>query len=330
MEDQSISWSNNGKSFVIRDKDALCKAWVPAFFGQAKFSSFTRKLYRWGFRKVNVSINDKGEQIVVFSNENFQRDDVSRLSKMQSITAAKIRNQLAVKSGSRKEPIPDSTSVGTSGNASEQPSAMAQFLRERFATAGAGGLANSSILQYRQEREQEILRNRSLLASRLNSTRFPTCTLPTVEDTSLLARQQALLNRYRQPSIALPTATSAGNSSALRLSLAARPQLENLRLLEALDRQRAVSLGSLTSDGTFEQLLLQRQLRAARVPSADLTNMQALDAYALIRRELGNNLLGQNLSVASLQQQLENRTTGNVDRQYLAALAALLQQRNNR
>ncbi len=46
IEEQSIGWSNNGKSFVIRDKDALCKSWIPAFFGQAKFSSFTRKLYR--------------------------------------------------------------------------------------------------------------------------------------------------------------------------------------------------------------------------------------------------------------------------------------------
>ncbi|GAX23305.1 hypothetical protein FisN_21Hh009 [Fistulifera solaris] len=330
-EDQSIAWSNNGKSFVIRDKDVLCKSWIPAFFGQAKFSSFTRKLYRWGFRKVNVSINDKGEQIVVFSNENFQRGDVSRLSKMQSITAAKIRNQLAVKTGPRKESPPESTSIGLLENVSDQPSAIDQLLRERVTlpTTAAASFANSSLLQYRQEREQELLRTRSLLATQLSNTRYPTSNSLGLEDASLQARQQAVLNRYRQSPTALTTRGGVGQSSPGRVSLSARSQLENLRLLEALDRQRAGGINSLFSDGSFEQLLLQRQLRAVRSPTVELaSSMQALDAYALLRREDESNRLNQNLRSVYLQR-LENRSGGNVDPHYLAALEALLQQQTN-
>ncbi|GAX11050.1 hypothetical protein FisN_21Lh009 [Fistulifera solaris] len=320
LEDQSIGWSNNGKSFIIRDNDALCKSWIPTFFGQAKFSSFTRKLYRWGFRKVNVSINDKGEQSVVFSNENFQRGDVSRLSKMQSITAAKIRNQLAVRTGSRKESPPESTSIGLLENVSDPRSAIDQLLRERFplpATAVAH-FANSSVLQYRCEREQEILRNRSLLATQLSNTPYPTSNILGLEDASLLARQQAVLDRYRQSPTSLPTRGDVAQSSPRRLSLSARSQLENLRLLEALDHQRAGSINSLFSEGAFEQLLLQRQLRAIQSPALDLASN--VDE---------SNLLNQNLRAAYLQR-LENRSGGNVDRHYLAALEALLQQNDNR
>jgi hypothetical protein len=250
---------------------------------------------------------------------------------MQSVTAAKIRNQLAVKTGPRKESNPESTSVGLPETVSDPPSAIDQLLRERFplpATAAAS-FANSSILQYRQEREQEILRNRSLLATELSTTRFPTSNFLRMEDASLLARQQAVLDRYRQSPTVLPTRSGVGQSSPGRLSLSAGSQLENLRLLAALDRQRASGINSLYSDGSFEQLLLQRQLRAVQSPAVDLTsNMQALDAYALLRREDESNLHNQNIRAAYLQR-LTNRSGGNVDRHYLAALEALLQQQKN-
>jgi hypothetical protein len=286
-------------------------------------------LFRWGFRKVNVSFNDKGEQVVVFSNENFQRSDVSRLSKMQSITAAKIRNQLAIKTAPRKEPPPESASIGLLENVSDPPSAIDQLLRERFplpATAAAS-FANSSLLQYRQEREQELLRNRSLLATQLCNTRYPTSNILGLEDASLLVRQQAVLDRYRQSPTALTTRGGAGQSSPGRVSLPARSQLENLRLLEALDRHHAGGINSLFNDSSFEQLLLQRQLRAVQSPTVELaSNMQALDA--LLRREDESNRLNLNLRSVYLQR-LENRTGGNVDPHYLAAWEALLQQQNN-
>lgn len=41
-----IGWVDGGLAFYIRNKQELVSKWLPLFFRQAKFSSFTRKLYR--------------------------------------------------------------------------------------------------------------------------------------------------------------------------------------------------------------------------------------------------------------------------------------------
>jgi HSF-type DNA-binding len=83
---------------VVRSKEQLCASWLPLFFGQSKFSSFTRKLYRWGFRKINMASHTVGgshANAYFFGNENFQRDKMELLSLMKSVTAAKTRCELA-------------------------------------------------------------------------------------------------------------------------------------------------------------------------------------------------------------------------------------------
>ena len=51
-----IAWLPDGKSFVIRDKEEFKEKVLSKYFKATKFSSFTRKLYRWGFRQVNRHI----------------------------------------------------------------------------------------------------------------------------------------------------------------------------------------------------------------------------------------------------------------------------------
>lgn len=102
-EDLPIGWSDKGQSFVIRNKVDLVSGWLPLFFRQAKFSSFTRKLYRWGFRQVNASgfpvastqQRNSAERVsfMYFGNEFFRRDDKSLMSSMRSITAAGRRRE---------------------------------------------------------------------------------------------------------------------------------------------------------------------------------------------------------------------------------------------
>ncbi|CAB9511560.1 stress transcription factor B-2b [Seminavis robusta] len=92
-EDQAdgfcIAWLPDGKSFVIRNPDEFTRHVVPKFFKATKFSSFTRKLYRWGFRQVNRGIGP--DDPIIFGNEHFQRDNAEDMSKMRSITAASSR-----------------------------------------------------------------------------------------------------------------------------------------------------------------------------------------------------------------------------------------------
>lgn len=88
-EGSCIAWLPDGKSFVIRNPDEFTRKVLPKFFKATKFSSFTRKLYRWGFRQVNRGIGP--DDPIIFGNEHFQRDNAEEMSKMRSITAASSR-----------------------------------------------------------------------------------------------------------------------------------------------------------------------------------------------------------------------------------------------
>jgi HSF-type DNA-binding len=84
-----IAWLPDGKSFVIRNPDEFTRNVLPNYFKATKFSSYTRKLYRWGFRQVNRGIGP--DDPIIFGNEYFQRDNVELMVKMRSITAAGTR-----------------------------------------------------------------------------------------------------------------------------------------------------------------------------------------------------------------------------------------------
>jgi hypothetical protein len=66
----SIHWMPHGKSFVITDPDAFSADVLSRYFKSTKFKSFTRKLYRWGFRAITKG-PDKGS----YYHELFVRDD---------------------------------------------------------------------------------------------------------------------------------------------------------------------------------------------------------------------------------------------------------------
>ena len=104
-----IAWLPDGKSFVIRNPDEFTRKVLPKFFKATKFSSFTRKLYRWGFRQVNRGIGP--DDPIIFGNEYFQRDNAELMVKMRSITAAGTRKAQSLEAAqaeieaSRKRPF---------------------------------------------------------------------------------------------------------------------------------------------------------------------------------------------------------------------------------
>lgn len=96
LHETSISWILDGRAFIIRNKDELVKHLLPLFFRQSKFASFTRKLYRWGFRQVSITperLSSRREMI--FGHEFFQRDNKPLMARMRSVTAAGTRRALA-------------------------------------------------------------------------------------------------------------------------------------------------------------------------------------------------------------------------------------------
>merc|ERR1740124_80024 len=69
-----IAWLSHGKSFVIRNPNEFMKNILPKVFKtMKKFSTFTQKLHKWGFRQLNRSFHPNDP--VVFANDYFQRDN---------------------------------------------------------------------------------------------------------------------------------------------------------------------------------------------------------------------------------------------------------------
>jgi hypothetical protein len=141
IEDIPISWTTDGLSFVIRDKANLVSHWLPQFFKKGKFSSFTRKLYRWGFRQVNINETQTQSQgAMFFGNDNFQRDNKVLLANMRSITAAGRRREQIADEFTRKI-IGSATSSGA--NLSAELSLM---LQQNGSFTSNPGLTNLSHL----------------------------------------------------------------------------------------------------------------------------------------------------------------------------------------
>jgi len=74
-----IKWTNDGRSFVIKDKKALVATLFPLYFKEVKYDSFIRKLYRWGFTKVL-----RGENAGAFIQKNFQRGESRLCAKVKT------------------------------------------------------------------------------------------------------------------------------------------------------------------------------------------------------------------------------------------------------
>ena len=90
-KDFCVAWLPDGKSFVIKNPNEFTRAVIPKYFKGTKFSSFTRKLYRWGFRQINRGIGP--DDPIIFGNESFDRNAEHLISQMRSITAAASRKQ---------------------------------------------------------------------------------------------------------------------------------------------------------------------------------------------------------------------------------------------
>lgn len=66
----AIAWLPSGRSFSIVDQTEFTKTVLPKHFREAKFESFSRRLKRWGFRKVYTT----GMAQSIFSHDLFHRD----------------------------------------------------------------------------------------------------------------------------------------------------------------------------------------------------------------------------------------------------------------
>eukprot|EP00567_Pseudictyota_dubia_P018574 CAMPEP_0197434278 /NCGR_PEP_ID=MMETSP1175-20131217/2027_1 /TAXON_ID=1003142 /ORGANISM="Triceratium dubium, Strain CCMP147" /LENGTH=550 /DNA_ID=CAMNT_0042962935 /DNA_START=230 /DNA_END=1882 /DNA_ORIENTATION=+ len=79
-----ISWLPHGRGFVILQKRRFASEVLPRYFRQSKYTSFTRKLNRWGFRRVT-----RGPEAGAYYHELFQRDHPGLCLRMSCYTGVK-------------------------------------------------------------------------------------------------------------------------------------------------------------------------------------------------------------------------------------------------
>merc|ERR1719162_60503 len=72
-----IAWMPSGMSFNILKPKAFVAGVLPDEFKSAKYSSFTRKLHRWGFMR-----HYRGEEAGAFYHKDFQRDRLEMVEEM--------------------------------------------------------------------------------------------------------------------------------------------------------------------------------------------------------------------------------------------------------
>jgi len=73
-----ISWLPHGNSFIVYDKKKFVDSILPRFFKESKFTSFTRKLNRWGFTRIS-----RGVETGAYHHEFFRRDNPELCLKMK-------------------------------------------------------------------------------------------------------------------------------------------------------------------------------------------------------------------------------------------------------
>lgn len=76
-----ISWLPCGKVFVIRNRIKFTNEIMPRYFDQVKYTSFTRKLHRWGFRRHGIIE-------VAYSHPNFRKDELTLCTTMRMVRKA--------------------------------------------------------------------------------------------------------------------------------------------------------------------------------------------------------------------------------------------------
>jgi len=68
-----LRWNTNGDAFSIHDIPEFVNTIMPTYFQRSKFDSFTRRMRRWGFRRME-RIEERGKGLVIFKCSSFRRD----------------------------------------------------------------------------------------------------------------------------------------------------------------------------------------------------------------------------------------------------------------
>lgn len=179
-----ITWLPDGTAFIIFEPEVFANEVLPQFLPKCRYTSFTRKLNRWGFKQLT-----KGPERGAFRHELFRRDDPLLCKHMTS--------------GKRK--VGTLRAVGTNGSSIVVPKIMSQPQPAPQASTSqpldlpmpAGQPYNVSYTlptPFWDHHMQQLMHNQRILAATLQNVRLP------------LERANPFITNATAPKPALPEA----------------------------------------------------------------------------------------------------------------------------
>jgi len=140
-----LQWLPGGRAFIIYDKKRFAANILPHYFKQSQFTSFTRKLSRWSFVRVN-----RGPLMGAYYHKLFQRDkpslcrmmsckgsnnegDVDHLLSSHEEVEAPTSNEISISSGYDTRPTEDLLSLMMLKQSVREVSIAQQALDQRQA-----------------------------------------------------------------------------------------------------------------------------------------------------------------------------------------------------
>ena len=262
----AIAWLPHGKGFVIRNKKVFSDVTLPKYFKESKFTSFTRKLNRWGFCRIT-----HGTESGAYYHPYFQKGNLRRTLLMTCTQRP---------SGKKKKPAaadPSSAANPAPVNLEVVAALMDQF-GDSYPLAAARqqlDLTNSALLLRQrneqileQARAEHLLRQEQEQLAELEELRrgqqqnFAAAAAAAGQMETALSQYQNLLAQFGAPST---TSNLLSRSPAFGLSqqqnllaqLGAassplrRPMLAGGASLETALAELSAGAGSLASASTF-------------------------------------------------------------------------------
>jgi hypothetical protein len=291
--DNCIHWLPNGNLFTISDKKKFAREVMPKLNGQAKFTSFTRRLKRWGFSRIA-----SGPQIGAYQNPDFTKDDPERLKNIKymhqkPLSVAAIQKQHAKLQAAKANM--DGVGSAVSAPPPTQDLIMLQALlsQQQSGLQMAGHASNPAMQGY------NALKTHDVAASSNNNNLA-----------IQLAMLQAMQNQHQRQQIpAAPVAAAAVSSSVEtpknesfgEMIVRTNPSLA-AQLIEAKNINGMMSLQGMANNAPNPIMAMF----AAQNPSANQMQQQAMNP-ALVQQMQSNlfALLQQDQQQKQLQQQQE-------------------------
>lgn len=144
-----VTWLPHGKAFIIYKKKKFAAEILPKFFKQSKFTSFTRKLNRWGFTRVT-----RGPETGSYFHKYFLRDQ-PRLCMQMSCQNARLQNdQQFPAMGQQHQHQPMIGGIPGMPGMSGMPG-MPGMPGMQDMQFGAGMMANPALLQMQRQLQLE-------------------------------------------------------------------------------------------------------------------------------------------------------------------------------